>query len=230
MHVSLIREHSAALQAPRALWVPFIMGRPLGVPGDAAFQRRVLLAALKLLDAPAGPFIADYAEDAPQVTGEESEGYACAVSFAKAVAADGIAGAMQSEIAELAPWHELATRKHGRSIATLSGLGINAAAKFLTDFVADPATPAYRAELSSELALRLAVQDLRAYYVEAAAAQPGARVALQAQHWLYQETALGQLLFKLRDACLASENNMVRTYGGKGLIPLAIGPRPAEWA
>ena len=73
------------------------------------------------------------------------------------------------------------------------------------------------------------MQDLRAYYLEAAAAQPGARAALTAQTWLYQDTALGQALFKLREVCLTNSNQMVRTYGGKGLIPLAIGPRPGEW-
>ena len=205
------------------------MGRPLGVPGDAVFQRRVLLAALKLLEAPAGPVLADYAEDAPAVSNEETEGFACAVSFARAPADEGLAGAVQREIGELAPWHELATRKHGRSIATLSGLTTSAAAKFLTDFIDDPSVPIYGDSLTTELALRLAVQDLRAYYLEAAAAQPGARAALAAQTWLYQDTALGQALFKLREVCLTNSNQMVRTYGGKGLIPLAIGPRPGEW-
>ncbi len=225
----MIREHSETLQPPRALWVPFIMGRPLGVPGDSAFQHRVLLAALKLLEAPAGPVLADYAEDAPTVASEETEGFACAVSFARAPADEGLGGAVQWEIGELAPWHELATSKHGRSIATLSGLTTSAAAKFLTDFIDDPATPVYRDDLTTELALRLAVQDLRAYYLEAAAAQPGARAALGAQKWLYQDTALGRLFFKMREVCMTNTNQMVRTYGGKGLIPLAIGPRPNEW-
>ena len=47
--ISLVREHTAAISPPRALWVSFIMGRPLGVPGDPAFQRCVLLAALRLI-------------------------------------------------------------------------------------------------------------------------------------------------------------------------------------
>jgi len=35
---------------PRALHCEFPLGRPLGRPGDAAFQRRVLVAALRLLE------------------------------------------------------------------------------------------------------------------------------------------------------------------------------------
>ena len=61
---------------PRALWVPFIMGRPLGVPKDAAFQRRVLLAALNLLESASGPVVVDYPEDAIEVAVEETEGFA----------------------------------------------------------------------------------------------------------------------------------------------------------
>ena len=63
--ISLVREHTAAMGPPRALWVPFILGRPFGVPGDAAFQQRVLRSVLNLLEAPAGPVLADYSEEAP---------------------------------------------------------------------------------------------------------------------------------------------------------------------
>jgi hypothetical protein len=63
--ISLIREHTEAIKPPRALWVPFDLGRPFAVPHDAAFQRRVLLAVLQLLEAPSGPVLADYPEPAP---------------------------------------------------------------------------------------------------------------------------------------------------------------------
>ena len=69
-----MREHTEAIHPPRALWVPFILGRPFGVPGDSAFQRRVLVAALRLLEAPAGPVLADYPEDAPP-PGDEPHRY-----------------------------------------------------------------------------------------------------------------------------------------------------------
>mgnify|MGYP003335126148 CR=1 FL=1 len=49
--ISLIREHTEAIRPPRALWVPFELGRPFAVPHDAAFQRRVLIAVLRLLEA-----------------------------------------------------------------------------------------------------------------------------------------------------------------------------------
>ena len=44
--ISLIRLHTEKIRPPRALWVPFELGRPLGVPDDPAFQTRVLRALL----------------------------------------------------------------------------------------------------------------------------------------------------------------------------------------
>ena len=64
--ISLIREHTERMRPPRALWVSFELGRPLGVPDDAAFQTRVVMAALDLLSAEEGPVLADFPEDAPQ--------------------------------------------------------------------------------------------------------------------------------------------------------------------
>ena len=55
-----MREHTEVVRPPRALWVTFELGRPLGVPDDPAFQSRVLRAALAMLDRTDGPLIVDY--------------------------------------------------------------------------------------------------------------------------------------------------------------------------
>ena len=47
--VVLIRPQAESTKPPRALWVPFELGRPFGPPNDPAFQRRVVLAALGML-------------------------------------------------------------------------------------------------------------------------------------------------------------------------------------
>ena len=62
---ALVREHAVAIKPPRALSVPFELGRPLGAPEHAAFQTRVIAAALELLERPSGPILEDYPEDAP---------------------------------------------------------------------------------------------------------------------------------------------------------------------
>src|SRR5207253_1321820 len=59
--ISLVREHTEKLKPPRALWVPFPFGLPLGHPDDLVEQRAVLDAALALLDEPEVPVLRDYA-------------------------------------------------------------------------------------------------------------------------------------------------------------------------
>lgn len=221
-----MREHTEAIGPPRALWVPFMLGRPFGLPGDAAFQRRVLLAVLHLLEARSGPVLNDYPEDAPQPEDGEAEAFACPVSFHREPADEGLAGALQREIRELAPWYDLARGKRGRSAVALSGLTPEAAARFITDFIDNPQVRPYRPDLTAVLALRLVYQDLKAYYFEAVAAQPGSRAALEARHWFWHDTVAGQVLFKLRDVCLASQDEAVKRFGGKSLVPMAVAPRP----
>src|SRR3954468_485036 len=65
--ISLIRPQTENTKPPRALWVPFELGRPFGPPSDATFQRRVLLSALRLLEGDDGPIvIADFRDDDPR--------------------------------------------------------------------------------------------------------------------------------------------------------------------
>ena len=63
--ISLVRHQSDAVGPPRALWVPFELGRPLGEPGDAAFQRNVLKAMFELFGEGSGPVTHEYEVDAP---------------------------------------------------------------------------------------------------------------------------------------------------------------------
>ena len=66
--IGSIREQLYNTAPPRGLFCDFPLGRPLGKPGDAAFQHRVLHNAFALLDA-AEPTIEDFSErieDDPQ--------------------------------------------------------------------------------------------------------------------------------------------------------------------
>jgi hypothetical protein len=65
--ISLIRPQTENTKPPRALWVPFELGRPFGPPNDPAFQKRVILAALRLLERADGPVIIDdFPDDDPR--------------------------------------------------------------------------------------------------------------------------------------------------------------------
>lgn len=48
--IMLLRDVAVKVRPPRALWVPFPHGYPLGRPNDAPLQRQVLGQALELLE------------------------------------------------------------------------------------------------------------------------------------------------------------------------------------
>ena len=47
--ISLLREITEKIQPPRALYVPFPLGYPLGEPDNVELQTRVIQAAFELL-------------------------------------------------------------------------------------------------------------------------------------------------------------------------------------
>ncbi len=58
--ISLLREVVSVLKPPRALFVPFPMGFPLGVPNDTQLQHRVIAAALELLGRNDTPILEEF--------------------------------------------------------------------------------------------------------------------------------------------------------------------------
>ncbi len=216
-----MREHTAAIHPPRALWVPFMLGRPFGVPGDPQFQRCVLTAVLRLLEAPAGPVLEDYAEDAPAVTAAETEGIACPVSFERATDSNDLGAALVREIEELAPWHELAAKRRARTTTGLSGMTMDAAAQFVTSYL--QSAPAAGLEgMNAGESLKIVCDDLRAYYYEAAAAKPGNPDAQTVLHWFWHDTAAGRAFLALQKICLESKDPSLKVLGGNSLVPRAI--------
>ncbi len=206
---------------PRALWVPFILGRPFGVPGDAEFQRRVLRAVLRLLEAPAGPVLDDYAEEAPAPLPEDTEGMACPVSFDRKADAADVGAALAREIEELAPWHDLAAKRRARTTTGLSGMSMEEAARFVSSHLRGAPAPNIKGMTAGET-LKIVCDDIRAYYYEAAAAQPGAPDAQAVLHWFWHDTAAGRAFFALQKICLASDDGSLQVLGGNSLVPRAI--------
>lgn len=58
--LSLLREVTAQLKPPRALFVPFPMGYPLGEPNNADLQHEVIAAALQLLERHDAPVLENF--------------------------------------------------------------------------------------------------------------------------------------------------------------------------
>ena len=225
--ISLIREHTEAIKPPRALWVPFDLGRPLGVPNDAAFQTRVLTAALELLDAPAGPVLADFPEDAPaSATGPAA--WACPVNFSAPAeeqsAADQLRATFTDEVAQLGTWYDLAVKaRDGRTTLGSSSMQPEQLAGFIGGFLGGGLPDSPRDDLPVGLAFKLAAEDLKAYYCEAVTAQPGHADpgAEDLAHWFWWETTGGKVLRTVRESCMSSDDNLGQMVGAMMLVPMA---------
>lgn len=194
-----------------------MLGRPFGAPKEPDFQRRVLRSLLSLLERPAGPVLDDFHEDAPMAS---EASFACPVSFASATPREGgLAGAVLEEVAELRPWYELARRRRGRTTVGVFGAGAEAATRHVVSYIKGspeaPPDPAW----SAGMAVKRACDDLKAFYYEAAAAQPGNLDAKAIESWFWTETAAAQALLAIRDYCLKSSDESLKPLGKLSLIP-----------
>ena len=223
--ISLIRLHTEAIQPPRALWVPFDLGRPLGVPNDAAFQKRVLTSVLALFEESSGPVLKDFPEDAP-VAREEDAAWACPVNLVRQKLdlndADALRAAFKKETVELRAWYELSLKENQRTTMGVSGLDINQIVEFIGAFIDSvPANP--RQDLSLAYTLNFAVDDLKAFYYEAAATQPGSAApnAAELDDWFWGQTVAAKVLFTVKDRCLHKDDKMMQLLGKLLLVPMS---------
>ena len=217
--LSLVREHTEAMAPPRSLWVPFPLGRPLGVAGDVAFQHRVIAAALALFERPEGPVLEDFPEPAPDpapgpAPGDDSgEPWSCPVRFVRATVEDGdMAGAARAELAGLATWHALAMRRRGRTATGASGLTVEQCLELVVEACEAAGTDDVRR-------LKVAVEDIKTHYVEAVTARPGTPPAGAVDAMLWNDSALGRLLRHLADRGSESADDAMRFFANDSIIP-----------
>ena len=199
--ISLIREQSEATRPPRALWVPFALGRPLGSADDPEFQQQVIRTALHMLETCSEPTIQDYPIEAPAQA--DAGEWACPVSFAVADELS-LTDRLLAEVTRLAPWAAETRKERGRTLFGVTGakpdqyelvartLGQIAEGGNVTDRPTDEVEWAFEMPL---LARHLA-DDLRTFYHEAIAAQPGPGAPNHAalNDWIFSGTALGEVL------------------------------------
>jgi len=201
--ISLVREHTERVKPPRALFVPFPFGHPLGRPDDPALQHAVVRAALALLDAPAGPVLVDYPEDA--FAGEDLN-----LPQAAAIQPTMTSLDLAGEVAALQPHHAAWLAAHdGRTAIGVSGVTpaqMPELARFLEGYAAgtDADWPSRPADAPLPQWVRWATDDLKAYEFEARmAARPDE--GYHARHrWFWAETAAGNVCRAIRDRLKAA--------------------------
>ena len=209
MVIALVRLQAEKTRPPRALWTPAMLGRPLGEPGDPAFQSRMIRAALALLERTDGPVILeDFPEDPPGWLDNPDW-------VAPAIQASGGFG---PELRAIMPLWQAAQARFGRTSVGLSMQAPAAWAGFAASVLAGelPVVPQLD---TTALSVRFLCDDIKAFYGEAAQAVGPAPSADQVDTWFWRHTAAGALLQALRRVAMDSGNNALKTVGGRFFVP-----------
>ena len=221
VQISLVRPVTEATKPPRALWVPFTFGRPLGPPNRPDIQLDVLRNTLALVDQTTGPALVDY--EGPE--GDESVEnvpWSCPVTFpvAKPKGESGaLAAQLQREAQLLRPWFDEGLRARRRTTVGTSGKGAEAIdemlevlARFAMD--AEMTVPEGYNHPMPQL-LRFITDDIRDFYIEAAISKPGGSFPspTDLHEWFFLQTIAGNVFYQVRDRLLASDMLVLMAKG-----------------
>jgi hypothetical protein len=209
--VALVREHIVSMRPPRALWVPFELGRPFGAPGNADLQRRVLQASLALLDKKVtAPLLEDFNEATLADGGADGDD-----NWRFPGTPDN--SSVLAEAASIVPIWQIARERLGKTTLGISGLTPEAAVEFIDRFhSADPMpNPKGMAPVSRA---RFSIDDIKAFYFEAALAEGGHPSTQQLYEWLWSGTLAGALLRDFQERARVSDDKNLRLIAGS-LVP-----------
>jgi hypothetical protein len=196
--ISLVREHTEKVKPPRALFVPFPFGHPLGEANDADLQTQVMRAALALLDEAAGPVLVDYPEDV--YAGQDIN-----LAQASSVSNSEISADVAFEVTTLRPYYEQWVSAHaGRTAVGVTRVDqrrFRGLVRVLEAYVAgrDVDVPEWNRDVPLPQFVRWAADDLKAFYLEARMQQKPAASFQELNGWLWSQTALSNLLRGVRD-------------------------------
>jgi hypothetical protein len=218
--IALVLPQVEKTRPPRALMVPFMLGRPLGEPNDAAFQHRVLRQALQLLERTDGPVILEHFPDDNPSWFDRAD-WVPAVDTSPPVLPPDPAGweaAFRAELVLVLPVWERFKARFGRTTVGLAGQPPEAWPGFARA-VLDGGLPTVPLHETPALAVRFMADDLKALYGEAVQADGGPPSARQIDQWFWRRTIAGQMLIALRMVSLSSQNNALKTVGGRFFVP-----------
>lgn len=203
--------------------MPFDLGRPLGAPNDAAFQTRVVVAALKLLEKQEAPIIEDYPDDVPEGS-PELEGWACPVDLsgeeAELTGTEKLVADFKSEFTKLGTWYDQSLKNRGRTTANTSGVNIDDLPDFISAFLSGDLPDNPREDVPLSFTLKLAAEDLKAYYFESVTAQPGETPGAETlADWFWGDTIAGATLLTIKNKCASSDDGLMQIVGNMLIVP-----------
>jgi hypothetical protein len=182
---------------------------------------------LHLFEAPEGPVLADFPDDEP-VSEDEPTVLACPVDFTQEADESGETDRLQvafhREMTAMRPWYDMALNKRQRTTVGVSGMDINDLGDFIYAFVKgiEPENP--RDDVTLPLILKLAVEDLKAYYSEGITAQPGQESISSnvIKDWFWGNTVAGRVLIELVKICEKSPDKEMSSMAAHYLVPLDV--------
>ncbi|MBV9828972.1 MAG: hypothetical protein JO001_25395 [Alphaproteobacteria bacterium] len=220
--IALIRPQAENTKPPRTLWVPFELGRPFGPPRDPAFQKRVMLTALRVLERDDGPvLIEDFTDDDPRSVPDPAWQPPFMAAAVAAGPGDSLASRLEAEILSLQGAHQRWMAQYRRSTVGLGGLAIADCARYIGDWLRGQEPPSPRDGFSAPLMLRFAVDDLKAFCLEGATAGDARPSSRQLGDWFWNETATGEALHALRAMLLTHSDERLRLIVSNFIVPAA---------
>ena len=209
MVIGLVKLHLEKIRPPRALWVPFELGRPLGAPANPQLQRAVLDKALRLVENSDKQCLIDFETEDPRRIADEDW-----------KAPDiGTHQAILDEVTELKPFYQRQCVDKSRTAVGVSAIAIDELAAMVDKTYLDNEFQPIRSDISDRLMFRLAIDDLKAYYIEAALAGRGNPSSRQIYDWFWKDSLLGSRLRELRHRFMDSDNTKVADIGLKFIVP-----------
>ena len=208
--IGLVQLHLEKMRPPRALWVPFELGRPCGPPSDSEFQRNVLLQALQLVSESDKSTLQSFKTDDPRGKADgnwqppKTQGSQNIVEETQALKTN----------------YQRSCVRHSRTSFGVAKVPVPELAQLFDEVYEKRELISVREDVSPRLMFRLAIDDLKSYYIESALDgrhKPGSE---QIESWLWQVTLLGQRMRELREVFIQSDDEKTSDFGAKFIVPL----------
>lgn len=182
---------------PRGLFCDFPLGRPLGVPGDAAFQHRVLAHAFDLLERATEPTVEHFAES----LADDGEG---AVACPLPPRHDPSLPAAVDEARGLRAAYDRAVARFGDRVGASRVVDADGIPDAVAAFVAVASGTPWKEAGIPGVPARVA-QDIRGYYETAALELVShTPAAWETTRWFLQHTEAGRSIVGAREAMQAA--------------------------